>query len=132
MKKTLSILLVAICIGATSCGSQKSTVVDTTTQASSTALQSTSNVITKIDNLLDLYEQYIGKYITAYKKLRSGDALTQAAAIAETTQLLQNANSVGEQLNGLKDQMTQPQVTRWGTLAAQLGQAVKDFQAAGK
>ncbi len=130
MKKQAVILLVVLAAALVSCGSMtNATSSQTTTGKAAAVAEKTSNVLTKIDNLLDMYDQYVGKYIAAYKAFRSDDPLTKLSAATEAAQLLKDANNIGTQLEGLKNQMSNSQVSRWTNLASQLATAVKDFQA---
>ena len=121
----LSFLLSSVLL---SCSALTRTTPSQTTGTPSSTVQTASNVVSKIDNLLDLYEQYVGRYITAYRNFRNGDQLTKLSAASEAAQLLNNANGVNSQLEGLKNQMSSSQVARWGNLASQLAQTVKNFQ----
>ena len=121
--------MVVLSAALVSCGSlTNSTSSQATASTAASVAQKTSNALTKIDNLLDLYDQYVGKYIAAYKAFRSDDPLTKLSAATEAAQLLKDATNVGNQLEGLKNQMSNSQVSRWTNLASQLATAVKDFQ----
>ena len=134
MKKLQIILLTVMACGMMACSSLSKTTASTASTGSTSAVASqavtaASNVASKIDNLLDLYDQYIGKYIDAYKALRNGDPLTKISAATQAAQLLQDANGVGSQLESLKSSMSSDQVSRWTSLAQQLAQAVSDTKA---
>lgn len=134
MKKVQIILFPVLACSMMACSSLSKTTASSASSAATTsvtnqAVAAASNVATKIDNLLNLYDQYIGKYIDAYKALRSGDPLTKISAATQAAQLLQDANGVGSQLESLKSSMSSNQVSRWTSLAQQLAKAVSDTKA---
>lgn len=68
------------------------------------------------DDVLDSYENYVDKYITLAKKVEAGDM----SAMAEYTSLMEEAQELGERLDGAKGEMSASQMARYNKIAMKM------------
>lgn len=71
------------------------------------------------DDVLDSYENYVDKYITLAKKVQAGDM----SAMAEYTSLMEEAQELGERLDGAKGEMSASQMARYNKITMKMATA---------
>lgn len=71
------------------------------------------------DDVLDSYENYVDKYITLAKKVAAGDM----SAMAEYTSLMEEAQELGERLDGAKGEMSASQMARYNKITMKMATA---------
>ena len=71
------------------------------------------------DDVLDSYENYVDKYITLAKKVAAGDM----SAMAEYTSLMEEAQQLGERLDGAKGEMSASQMARYNKITMKMATA---------
>lgn len=74
----------------------------------------------KLDALLDDYEQYVDKYIKFYKKAMNGDM----SAMSEYVDLLEKAETLSEELNNARNDMTSTQMNRYLKITNKMSEAI--------
>lgn len=74
------------------------------------------------DKLLDQYEQFVDKYIAAYKKAGAGDL----SAMSSYSSLLESAEEISDQLDDAEGIMTSAQLKRYERIAEKLLSASLD------
>lgn len=91
--------------------------------ASSVSVTSVSAVAsqeTNWDNVLKSYENFVNKYVAAYKKMKEGDT----TAALEMAKLLKEAQKLQKQLDGASGEMTPAQLARYAKIAKKLASAM--------
>ena len=71
------------------------------------------------DDVLDSYENYVDKYITLAKKVAAGDM----SAMAEYTSLMEEAQELGDRLDGAKGEMSASQMARYNKITMKMATA---------
>lgn len=71
------------------------------------------------DDVLDSYENYVDKYIKLAKKVAAGDM----SAMAEYTSLMEEAQELGDRLDGAKGEMSASQMARYNKITMKMATA---------
>ena len=76
------------------------------------------------DELLDSYESYVDKYISAMKKVKDGDA----SAMSEYPDLYDKANELSSKIQNVQGELTSNQLSRYTTISNKMLKAAQDMQ----
>ena len=74
----------------------------------------------KWDKILDEYEKYVNQYITAYNKVKKGDA----TAVSECAKLAEKAQKLANQLEDAEDELSDAQLKRLAKITEKMAKAV--------
>lgn len=79
-----------------------------------------SSSSTDWDSVLDSYDRYVTKYIAVAKKLQNGDM----SVMSEYTELMSEAQTLGDKLQNASDDMTPAQMARYSKIMAKMASAM--------
>lgn len=105
-------------------GTEEESVDENTEESSDKEETSDNSGSTDYDELLTAYENYYNKYISMLKKVSKGDL----SSMQEATELMQEANQLGEKMANAKGEMSVAQWARYQKIQLKLIKAAQEIK----